>query len=302
MNVSSPLPGTPGFFQTVWGRRPATYPGLVSAANARALDRAWFFECCRPPARARLYVYESSGAARATRLDAVEEAEGIYRLLRDRGDSFTLLLNDVDRVSPEVRGLRAGMGIGRRWRYDDVVATLSTPGSGIGYHAGHEDGFLIQLRGRRWWRLWNPTVLPPLYREALLGRPGSSITVPPRAESPPDVDVRLDSGDVLHVPALFAHEGVTLEEESIALSIAWVGMTPRRILQRAGYSVAVPHDAVLDAMVPDVDPSDTRAVAALVDTVMQAAAAVGTPRPPGEDVRRRMIDLISGNPEASVCS
>jgi hypothetical protein len=223
-------------------------------AGAPWQDR--FHEWCRPPAVARLFVLHPGGvgAARAAALPKVSEAYDLFTRYAADGESLTLLLNRADSVSPEIVALRDSLGIGRGWRHDDVVATLSTPGSGIGYHAGHEDGFIVQLEGRRRWRAWSPECLTPPQRAALLWPghaelAGENAPPPHRPELPPVLDVELAPGDAIYLPSLYPHDGETIEL-SVSLSIAWRGVAIAALLEQATRPLDASEQAIV-AAAPD---------------------------------------------------
>ena len=68
----------------------------------------------------------------------------VYHLLLSARETFTILINDVETVYPALVNARSQLNVPYDWRLDDIVATFSTSGSGIGYHAGHEDAFIAQ--------------------------------------------------------------------------------------------------------------------------------------------------------------
>ncbi len=177
-----------------------------------------------PPASARLFTSRCDGSAVAADVPDPSRAIEIFRAYETSGDPLTLLLNRVERVDELIYAAHAAFGVGRDWRKGDVVATLSTKSSGIGYHAGNEDGIIVQLEGSRRWRVWDSVLVPKGPRMALLGFPGAQGYVMPRPESPPLVDIVLRAGDMLYIPPLFGHEGET-ECTSVSLAASWRGVT-----------------------------------------------------------------------------
>jgi 50S ribosomal protein L16 3-hydroxylase len=223
------------FLTKAWRKRPLLFKKLIKQSVLSKCNRARFVSWCASPSSARIYLRSEdnrSGSAQAWVVPQPEDAPRIFDELSDEGYAPTLLLNRVEYVDPEIVALRADFGIGLEWRHDDVVATLSLPQSGIGYHAGHEDGFIVQLVGSRNWRVWPPSCLPVRYRRSLLDDPWARRSrTPPRPEVPPVLDCRLEAGDVLYIPALHGHEGIT-KHLSISLSVAWRGLSCYRMLER----------------------------------------------------------------------
>jgi ribosomal protein L16 Arg81 hydroxylase len=147
------------------------------------------------------------------------------------------------------------------WRFDDVVATLSSKGGGIGYHAGYEDGFIVQLRGSRRWRVWSSEHLTMQFRRSILGDDSFARPDWSRTEAAPLIDCILEPGDAMYTPTLFPHEGTTIAE-SISLSLAWRGISAYEVLVEIGKLTNVtyftsPSEAPdeLFVIVPDPCPS-----------------------------------------------
>lgn len=242
--MQAPLPGDGAFLRTVWRRRPALYRRFFSPSDLRAFPRRRFVEwCCDTRESVRLFIASETygpGGARSVVLDSPADAAAIFDLYKSRGERFTILLNRVERVDPTIDVLRRKLCVPYEWRKDDVIATLSTVGSGIGYHAGHEDGFIVQLRGGRRWRVWNAHLTPDAYRLRLLRPVDGPDQRIYRSNDAPLIDCELEPGDVLYIPPFFPHEGLTTRE-SLALSVAWRGVCPYHLLE----AVADRHPAVL---------------------------------------------------------
>jgi 50S ribosomal protein L16 3-hydroxylase len=215
-----------------WRSRPVVMRGSVSVP-ADGVEQ--FYEWCKEPALARLYILteqEKPGSAHAGELPSPELVPQLYLQAVAKSEQLTILLNRVERVTPYAEELRASLPAGPDWRKDDVVTTLSSPRSGIGFHAGHEDGYVIQLAGSRHWRVWSPDVISDDYRWFLLGRGDDEYAVVPKRPSvDPLLEVQLKPGDVMYLPAMFPHEGVTVDE-SVSASVAWRGFGPYSLLRR----------------------------------------------------------------------
>jgi 50S ribosomal protein L16 3-hydroxylase len=235
-----PLPWEDGFLATVWRTKPVVYRRLVPPVLLKALSfRAYGTWLKAPTSSIRLFQTTDErrqGTARATAIQDGRDAARIIALLRRRGESATLLLNGADRCEPNIRVFQAALRLPFSWRQDDVVATYSLTRSGIGYHAGHEDGFLIQLRGTRRWRIWAPSHTPIRYRRSLLD-PSSqeAVSIFRPQSTQPLVDTVITAGDAIYLPPFFPHEGTT-GERSLALSVAWKGYAPISFL-----GMAAPH-------------------------------------------------------------
>ena len=220
-----PLPGDPEFFDLVWRKQPAIYRGHAPSTRLDQIRSDCLVSWARPPARARIFVADETGVpggSVAREIPSPELASQIYAQFRDQ-EPVTLLLNHVERTDVRVRELQQSFRIPYAWRLDNAVATFSTAASGIGYHAGHEDGFIVQVAGIRRWRVWSKALLSPEYLRYLL-RGDTGLPVEPRPSATPLVNCTLLPGDTLYIPALFPHEGVT-QEDSISLSLGWKGIS-----------------------------------------------------------------------------
>lgn len=218
------------FFSKFWRKNAVKLRGR---AQGLASSEPWisrFEDWCRPPVQARVFATSPDGTSLAAVIDDPAAAHELYQVLAGEGQPVTLLLNHVESADQTIGSIHDALAVGQNWRKGDVVATLSTQASGIGYHAGNEDGFIIQLEGRRHWRAWCAEYTPEAYRRQLLGLPNNRDPKPSRTEADPHLDVILEPGDILYLPPLFAHEGLTLDQ-SVSLSVAWRGVTPYTYLK-----------------------------------------------------------------------
>jgi len=115
---------------------------------------------------------------------------------------WTLLIQEVDRLVPEVREMLAAVSFLPNWRLDDVMISYAANGGGVGAHIDNYDVFLLQGHGRRRWQI-NTT---PVLDEDLI----EDIDVSILANFEPDCDWVLETGDMLYLPPRIAHHGVAL--------------------------------------------------------------------------------------------
>jgi ribosomal protein L16 Arg81 hydroxylase len=230
--VSGVLPLSRRFLAETWRKRPFLLRAALPDEMRAPLTFARFHSWCAEPVRVRVYVRTEGaapGTAQARILRHPSDGLAIYDHFSRLNEPITVLLNGIETVDPLLVKLQTRFGIPYDWRRDDIVATLSAPSAGIGYHGGSEDGFILQLQGERHWSVWPPDVLSAGYRDFLCGNP---VEPPPdpRTKTIPLLSVRLMPGDALYVPALFPHEGITIAE-SLSLSLAWRGLSAYRVFQ-----------------------------------------------------------------------
>ena len=95
-------------------------------------------------------------------------------------------------------------------RLDDVMVSFATDGGGVGPHIDSYDVFLLQLQGRRRWRVGR--VESPVLRD--------DVPLKMLAVFEPSEEWLLEPGDMLYVPPGWGHDGVA-EGECLTASIGF---------------------------------------------------------------------------------
>lgn len=192
------------FLSHYWQKKPLLIPNGV-AAQALTVS---------PDALAGLALEEGVDSR------IVSSQDGIWQQSRGPFDAthfqvpgpWTLLVQGVDRLIPEVAALRAYVGFLPAWRFDDIMVSFATDGGSVGPHYDRYDVFLVQGKGCRRWKL-GPTcdnATPTITHGEL------SLL----ADFPVQEEYLLNTGDVLYVPPHVAHWG-TAEGESMTYSIGF---------------------------------------------------------------------------------
>lgn len=126
---------------------------------------------------------------------------------------WTLLVQAVDHVVPDVAALIDPFRFVPNWRIDDVMVSYASDGGGVGPHFDQYDVFLIQGLGKRRWRV------------------GQACDA--RSELLPHDDLRLlaafnatdewvlEPGDILYVPPGIAHDGVAVGDDCMTYSVGF---------------------------------------------------------------------------------
>ena len=133
---------------------------------------------------------------------------------------WTLLVQGVERLIPAVAALRAPLSFLPAWRLDDIMVSYATDAGGVGPHIDSYDVFLVQLWGRRRWRI-NAT--PLRYTECL---PGLDLRILRSFSA--DHDWLLEPGDLLYLPPGIAHWG-TAEGACMTYSIGFRAPSGREV-------------------------------------------------------------------------
>jgi len=116
---------------------------------------------------------------------------------------WTLLVQDCDKQAPSTAAFLDPFRFIPDWRIDDLMVSYATAGGGVGPHVDQYDVFLVQVLGRRRWRIGAPR---PGAREIA----GLDLRV--LAEFAPTEDWILEPGDMLYLPPGVPHEGTALDE------------------------------------------------------------------------------------------
>ena len=121
----------------------------------------------------------------------------IARLPAMSKPGWTLLVQGLDQHLPEARALLDLFRFVPDARLDDLMLSVASDGGGVGPHFDSYDVFLIQLAGRRRWRIG-------AQRDAVL-RDGVPLKI--IANFKPEQEFVLEPGDMLYLPPGWAHDG-----------------------------------------------------------------------------------------------
>ncbi|MGW4527317.1 cupin domain-containing protein [Amycolatopsis sp. NPDC004378] len=136
---------------------------------------------------------------------------------------------------------------------------------GFDVHWDDHDAFIIQLSGRKRWRLHGVTRRAPLQRD---------LELPERPEGEPREDFLLEDGDVLYLPRGHWHDVSAVGEESLHLTIGFNAATGVDLV--AWLADQVRADELFREDLPRFGPPEARAERA-------------------EALRRRLAELVEGD-------
>jgi quercetin dioxygenase-like cupin family protein len=177
-------------------RRALRTPFIRLAKNGRIV----------PPSR-----YTGSGGAGAQVGDQVHD-DAVLRLF---ADGTTVALQGVHRTWQPVGRLAADLAtyLGHPVQVNAYVTPPQA--QGFASHYDTHDVFVLQVAGRKQWRVHEPVLASPLTDE-----PWETVRdqIAARAEQPPVVDAVLQPGDCLYLPRGFLHSAVALGETSVHLT------------------------------------------------------------------------------------
>lgn len=115
---------------------------------------------------------------------------------------WTLLVQGLDLHVPAAHQMLSPFRFVPEARLDDLMISYATTGGGVGPHLDSYDVFLLQVHGRRRWRIG-----PVADRSLVDGLPVKILR-----HFAPTEDWVLEPGDMLYLPPLWGHDGVALDE------------------------------------------------------------------------------------------
>ncbi len=236
MTISSPTPLLGGltpqvFMRRHWQKRPLLIRQAVPGAAPLASRAELFAMAARDEVESRLVVQQPGGWT----LRHGPLPRRVLPRVDQRG--WTLLVQGLDTHLDSARELMSRFRFVPDARLDDLMVSWASDGGGVGPHLDSYDVFLLQLQGRRRWR-----IAPP--GDYLL-QPDVPLKI--IRNFVPEQEWLLEPGDMLYLPPGWAHDGVADGEcmtASIGFRAAGRAELRTEVLQR-----------MLDASeLPDPDP------------------------------------------------
>ena len=192
------------FLESYWQNQPLLCRNALEGAGKSLTDEEILEVAIQDVSDARLITME----------DGKHEVEqGPFPL--DRFDilpttPWTVLIQSMEVWQPGLQGLQSAFDFLPRWRFDDVMVSLSSAHGGVGPHVDQYDVFLVQAAGRRRWS-WGG----PVHRSA------EDVALRQVSRFEPTENADLEPGDVLYLPPGVPHEGVALSDGAITISIGF---------------------------------------------------------------------------------
>lgn len=273
------------FAATYWGRLPllsraadlAGPEGFLDLFSPAAADELLSRRGLRTPFlrvanRGRVLPetsFAGSGGAGAEIADQVldERVLGLY------ADGATLVLQGLHRLWPPLvdfaRELGATLG-----QPVQVNAYLTPAGhQGFATHYDTHDVFVLQIDGRKHWRIH-----PPVWPHPLESQPWGerAAEVAAQADGPPAMDMWLSPGDALYLPRGWLHSAEAQRERSLHLTVGVRGLTRYALVEEL-LALAAQEEALRGTLPFGMDVADphqlapelTQTVATLRDWLTQ---------------------------------
>ncbi|WP_329010843.1 cupin-like domain-containing protein [Micromonospora rifamycinica] len=200
------------------------------------------------------------------------------RILELYAAGATLVLQGLHRLWPALIDFTRDLGTALTQPLQ-VNAYLTPPGSqGFATHYDTHDVFVLQVDGRKHWRIHPPVLTDPLEKQPWGGRADE---VSATADGPAALDVVLEPGDALYLPRGWLHSAQAQESRSLHLTVGIRALTRYALVEellalaaedsrlRAGLPFGT------DVADPDaIEPELAETVEALRDWLLSADPAV----------------------------
>jgi 50S ribosomal protein L16 3-hydroxylase len=141
---------------------------------------------------------------------------------------WTLLLQGADALHPAAKTVLSWFRFIPDARLDDLMISLAGPGGGVGPHVDSYDVFLIQMSGRRRWKISNQSDLSL--------KPNLPLKILARFK--PTEEWVLEPGDMLYLPPHIAHEGVSLDPGCQTWSVGFRAASYQELIQEGLWRLA----------------------------------------------------------------
>lgn len=139
---------------------------------------------------------------------------------------WTLLVQGVDRIIPEVYQLLNHFDFIPQWRIDDVMISFASLHGSVGPHYDNYDVFLYQAKGRRQWSLTSKHCNETNYVENLELRIMKEFDI--------EEQLILEEGDMLYLPPHIGHYGISQSEECMTYSFGYRSYQGQEMLDSLG--------------------------------------------------------------------
>ncbi len=184
------------------------------------------------------------------------------------------------------------------WAFKAITATVSKNNATLGYHADNYYVAILQVTGKRRWRIWDRSVLTNEETGFILREnPKEQGTMPQLPSVGPMLDIELNPGEMIWIPALFPHMGTTVSDTvSVSISYAFTAWSHIKLGQTIRHLHPVPlASATMNKLLPTpnkiiaLEPY-TDAKAKLKVALVEVANALAIPM--DEKAHREILSLI----------
>lgn len=274
------------FMRTTWQRRPRLIRGALDA-GALPIDAPTLFALAQ-----RADVESRLVSAFDRRWSLHHGPLSARQLPPSTRPGWTVLVQGVDLVLPAAAALRDRFRFICDARLDDVMISYASDGGGVGPHIDSYDVFLLQLRGRRRWRISR--------QRDLALRPDLPLKILARFQ--PTQEWVLEPGDMLYLPPGVAHEGSAVGADCITASIGFRAPRHRELLDPwlDAQAESAQRDEALDALLIESARRPAARPAQLPADLIDRAYVQLSALPPRRDHAAQALLAVLSEPKPAV--
>lgn len=218
------------FMKTYWHKKPLLVRGAIPAFS---LSRQLNEPLASPITAQDLFKIAASDEAEARLIYAKPWSftEGPFKkrsLPSLDTPNWSLLLQGMEARHPAAAKILSWFRFIPDARLDDLMVSIAGPGGGVGPHFDSYDVFLIQMSGRRSWRISEQKDLslnPKLPLKIL-------------QNFKPEQEWDLEPGDMLYLPPHIAHDGIALDAGCQTWSVGFRAPSYKELLQEGLWRLA----------------------------------------------------------------
>ena len=191
-------------------------------------------------------------------------AESTYQTLPEQ--NWTLLVQGVDRLVPEVTELLDKFNFIPQWRVDDIMISYATQGGNVGPHFDHYDVFLLQAQGKRTWHLTSKHCTLDNFL------PNTPLRLMAKYEV--EQTFYCEPGDILYIPPKWGHHGISETDDCMTYSIGYRSYRGQELWD--SYGDYLSEKGLLQTLYADPDWSNLKNSAEITAESEQAAKSLLT--------------------------
>ncbi len=196
------------FMKRHWQKKPLLVRQAMPGGGAPLARSELFALAARDDVESRLVQQTATGWR-------VRQGPFARRALPPLGrPGWTLLVQGLDLHVPAAHALLQGFRFVPEARLDDLMVSWASPGGGVGPHVDSYDVFLLQVQGRRRWRIG------PVARgrepELVEGAPLKLLR-----HFEPTQEWLLHPGDMLYLPPQWGHDGLAEGDDCMTCSVGF---------------------------------------------------------------------------------
>jgi len=232
------------FLDTYWQKQPLVVRDALPHFRSPLAPEEVAGLACEPDVESRLILEEGGETPWELRHGPFEHED----FLSLPETHWTVLVQEVDRLVPEVGRLLDHFRFLPDWRLDDIMVSYAPTHGSVGPHIDNYDVFLLQGLGHRRWRIGteqveDENIVPNLDVRIL-------------ADFDPENEFVLGPGDMLYLPPRVPHHGIADDDECMTYSIGFRAPSHRALVGDFFQHAMETLDPDARYSDPDLDPVD----------------------------------------------